>query len=54
MNDLPAPYSDGIQVGHRHWDDSPVRWALPAALMWPMLVVVREVLAEHGEQVSGV
>jgi hypothetical protein len=45
VDHLSAPYSDGTQVGHRRWDRVSVRWALSAALMWTMLVVVRQVSA---------
>src|SRR2546421_10912324 len=45
----PAPYSDSTQVGHRSNSRS---GGLSTALMPATLVIVREVLAQHGEQVA--
>jgi hypothetical protein len=50
MQHLPASHPHHIQI----WKGVLVRWALPAPLMRPMLVVVRDVLAHCSEQLSGV
>jgi hypothetical protein len=51
---LPASHPHHGRVSDRCGKRVPVGRALPASLMWPTPVVVRQVLAEPGEQVSGV
>src|SRR5439155_24711911 len=54
VHQLPASYPYRAQIRDRRRIRILVGWALPAPLMRPMSVVVRQVLPEHGEQVAGV
>jgi hypothetical protein len=49
--DLPAVYPDHAQISDRCWKRVAVGWALSPSLMRTMTVVVRQVLAQHGEEV---
>src|SRR5262249_55609641 len=52
--DLAATYPPRIQLGDGRGRRVSVRWTLPAALMRPVPVIVRQVLAEYSQQMSGV
>jgi hypothetical protein len=52
--DLAATYPPRVQLSDWWWERLTVGWALPAALMRAMPVVVRQVLAEYSQQVSNV
>jgi hypothetical protein len=46
---LPASYPRGAQICYQWWKDVSLRWALSAALVRAMAVVMRQILAQHNE-----
>jgi hypothetical protein len=54
MLHLPASHPHRIQVGDQRWQVLSVGWAVPTPLTRPVLVEVRQVGAQHGEQMWGV
>src|SRR5256885_15556253 len=53
VHHLPTSYPHAGQISNRRRKRVAVGWALPAPLMRTMAVVVRQVLAQHGQQVAG-
>src|SRR2546421_9984358 len=49
VHNLPASHPDRGQIGDRRRKGVAVGWALPTALMRPVSVVMRQILAQHSE-----